>query len=119
MVYRFYCIWENKKRDKTGTMEGFEHAYDDDLTDRQVCLFPGCSFVYYMTNNKVECTIQVHLLIANFWRTVNAWEASRYMYHKIVRRCYLPVVVETAIYHLKPLWSLWLARLKHRMFHVH
>ncbi|KAF2426568.1 MFS transporter [Tothia fuscella] len=34
MVYRFYCIWENKRRDKTGK-EGFEHAYEDDLTDRK------------------------------------------------------------------------------------
>jgi hypothetical protein len=39
MVYRFYCIWENKKRDKTGVVEGFEHAYDDDLTDRKVRIF--------------------------------------------------------------------------------
>jgi hypothetical protein len=36
MVYRFYCIRENKKRDKTGIVEAFEHAYDDDLTDRKV-----------------------------------------------------------------------------------
>jgi hypothetical protein len=34
IVYRFVCIWENKRRDKTGTMEGFEHAYEDDLTDK-------------------------------------------------------------------------------------
>jgi hypothetical protein len=58
MVYRFYCIWENKRRDKTGTLEAFEHgknikgtlicietdfvilAYDDDLTDRKVRLHP-------------------------------------------------------------------------------
>lgn len=58
MVYRFYCIWENKRRDKTGTLEGYEHgeempvvvfmcneanfdilAYDDDLTDRKVYFF--------------------------------------------------------------------------------
>jgi hypothetical protein len=36
MVYRFYCIWENKKRDKTGLMEGYDHAYEDDMTDRMV-----------------------------------------------------------------------------------
>lgn len=36
MVYRFYCIWENKKRDKSGQLEGFDHAYEDDLTDRKV-----------------------------------------------------------------------------------
>ncbi|KAF2181600.1 MFS transporter [Zopfia rhizophila CBS 207.26] len=34
IVYRFVCIWENRRRDKTGTMEGFEHAYEDDLTDK-------------------------------------------------------------------------------------
>ncbi|EHY54984.1 hypothetical protein HRR83_005758 [Exophiala dermatitidis] len=33
LVYRFVCVWENKKRDRAGTMEGFEHAYEDDLTD--------------------------------------------------------------------------------------
>jgi MFS family permease len=36
LVYRFVCVWENLKRDKTGTLEGFEHAYDDDLTDMKV-----------------------------------------------------------------------------------
>lgn len=36
IVYRFVCIWENKKRDKAGTAEGFDHAYEDDLTDRKV-----------------------------------------------------------------------------------
>lgn len=36
MVYRFYCVWENKRRDRTGTAEAFDHAYEDDLTDRKV-----------------------------------------------------------------------------------
>lgn len=36
IIYRYYCMWENQKRDKTGTLEAFEHAYDDDLTDRKV-----------------------------------------------------------------------------------
>jgi hypothetical protein len=35
VVYRYVCIWENQKRDKTGTLEGFEHAYEDDLTDKR------------------------------------------------------------------------------------
>lgn len=35
IVYRYVCIWENRKRDRTGTMEGFENAYDDDLTDKK------------------------------------------------------------------------------------
>ncbi|KAK4447413.1 major facilitator superfamily domain-containing protein [Podospora aff. communis PSN243] len=34
LVYRFLCVWENHRRDKAGTLEGFDHAYEDDLTDR-------------------------------------------------------------------------------------
>ena len=37
LSYRFFCSWENKRRDKSGTNEGFEHANDDDLTDKTVC----------------------------------------------------------------------------------
>ncbi|KAF1358167.1 MFS general substrate transporter [Lizonia empirigonia] len=33
VVYRYVCIWENRRRDKSGTMEGYDNAYDDDLTD--------------------------------------------------------------------------------------
>ncbi|OBT43615.1 hypothetical protein VE00_05249 [Pseudogymnoascus sp. WSF 3629] len=32
-AYRVVCILDNRKRDKSGIMEGFEHAYEDDLTD--------------------------------------------------------------------------------------
>lgn len=35
IVYRFVCVWDNRKRDRSGTLEGFEHAYEDDLTDRK------------------------------------------------------------------------------------
>lgn len=35
IIYRFICAWENKKRDKTGVAEGFEHAYEDDSTDKK------------------------------------------------------------------------------------
>jgi len=31
---------ENKNRDRTGTLEAFENAYEDDLTDRKVSLPP-------------------------------------------------------------------------------
>lgn len=31
--YRFICDRENKKRDKSGVEEAFDHAYEDDLTD--------------------------------------------------------------------------------------
>jgi hypothetical protein len=33
IVYRIICVRENKKRDSTGTVEAFENAYDDDMTD--------------------------------------------------------------------------------------
>lgn len=36
LVYRGLCMWMNRKRDRTGVMEGFEHAYEDDLTDVKV-----------------------------------------------------------------------------------
>ncbi|KZM21647.1 transmembrane transport [Ascochyta rabiei] len=32
-VYRYVCIWENRRRDKSGTMEGFDNGYNGDLTD--------------------------------------------------------------------------------------
>lgn len=36
LVYRILCSMENRRRDKMGTVEGFEHAYEDDLTDKMV-----------------------------------------------------------------------------------
>jgi hypothetical protein len=58
IVYRYVCVWENRKRDKAGTMENYDNgkfaplkplvwvatitsadsgiAYDDDLTDKKV-----------------------------------------------------------------------------------
>ncbi|KAK4939807.1 hypothetical protein LTR10_019980 [Elasticomyces elasticus] len=38
IVYRFVCIRENRKRDQTGTLEAFDHAYEDDLTDKKIVL---------------------------------------------------------------------------------
>ncbi|KAJ4130493.1 hypothetical protein NW754_009546 [Fusarium falciforme] len=38
IVYRFLCVWSNRKRDAAGVMEGFDHAYDDDLTDKKASL---------------------------------------------------------------------------------
>ncbi|QPC72042.1 hypothetical protein HYE68_002794 [Fusarium pseudograminearum] len=35
LVYRCLCMWSNSKRDKSGTTEGFDHAYEDDLTDKK------------------------------------------------------------------------------------
>lgn len=37
LVYRFVCIWENKRRDAAGVMEGFDDAFNDDFTDKKVC----------------------------------------------------------------------------------
>ncbi|KFX99612.1 hypothetical protein O988_03757 [Pseudogymnoascus sp. VKM F-3808] len=34
-MYRVVCALDNRKRDKSGIMEGYEHAYEDDLTDRK------------------------------------------------------------------------------------
>lgn len=36
LVYRYLSMWENKRRDKAGILENYEHAYDDDLTDTMV-----------------------------------------------------------------------------------
>lgn len=36
LAYRFLCIWQNKRRDATGIMEGTDHAFEDDLTDQKV-----------------------------------------------------------------------------------
>lgn len=34
IVYRYLCIWDNENRDKSST-EGFENAFEDDLTDKR------------------------------------------------------------------------------------
>ncbi|KAJ5690689.1 hypothetical protein N7462_005081, partial [Penicillium macrosclerotiorum] len=34
LIYRFVCVWENRKRDESGISEGYEHAYQDDMTDK-------------------------------------------------------------------------------------
>lgn len=36
VIYRFLCVRENRKRDNSGIQEGFDHAYEDDLTDKMV-----------------------------------------------------------------------------------
>ncbi|KAL1959131.1 hypothetical protein VTO42DRAFT_2918 [Malbranchea cinnamomea] len=33
IVYRYVALYINRKRDKAGTLEGFDHAFEDDLTD--------------------------------------------------------------------------------------
>jgi hypothetical protein len=39
VIYRFVCLHDNKKRDATGVLEGFENAYQDDLTDKTVSIY--------------------------------------------------------------------------------
>jgi hypothetical protein len=34
LAYSWVCRMENKKRDAEGVPEGFDHAYEDDLTDK-------------------------------------------------------------------------------------
>lgn len=36
LVYRFNCVWDNNRRESSGNTEGFDHAYEDDLTDKKV-----------------------------------------------------------------------------------
>lgn len=36
LIYRFICLWENRRRDESGTSEAYENAYQDDLTDKTV-----------------------------------------------------------------------------------
>lgn len=36
VVYRYVCIYHNHRRDKSGTTEQFDHAYEDDMTDIKV-----------------------------------------------------------------------------------
>jgi hypothetical protein len=43
IVYHLYCVWENRTRDKVGTMEDYEHAYEDGPTDRKASVFILCS----------------------------------------------------------------------------
>lgn len=35
VIYRYLCVWENARRDKTCS-EGYDHAYEDDVTDTKV-----------------------------------------------------------------------------------
>lgn len=41
LIYRFVCVWKNGKRDDSGIPEGYEHAYQDTLTDKTVSVGLG------------------------------------------------------------------------------
>ncbi|WJG35096.1 major facilitator superfamily domain-containing protein [Fusarium oxysporum Fo47] len=50
LVYRVLCMWSNSKRDKSGTTEGFDHAYEDDLTDKKNSSAIGSTSVHDSRN---------------------------------------------------------------------
>lgn len=41
LAYRYVCLADNRRRDRAGFMESFEHAYEDDLTDLKVSVTAG------------------------------------------------------------------------------
>lgn len=57
VFYRYLCIWENKQRDKAGVLEAFEHAYEDDVTDRKVCFsnLGGAKITYVLPMLTCTC----------------------------------------------------------------
>ena len=36
LVYLSICVWQNKRRDALGEAEAFDHAFEDDVTDKKV-----------------------------------------------------------------------------------
>lgn len=50
LVYRYVCIWENRRRDNAGIAESYDHAYEDDMTDLKVRINCGLSS---MTSDKL------------------------------------------------------------------
>lgn len=40
LAYRVVCVYQNRKRDRSGIAESFEHAFEDDLTDKRVSTLP-------------------------------------------------------------------------------
>ena len=63
IAYRFVCIWENSRRDKTGTLEGFEHAYEDDKTDKTVSAELILLVTRCEANLSPEPSIPIHHII--------------------------------------------------------
>lgn len=56
-VYRFLCVYSNKKRDREGTEENFDNAYEDDFTDRTVQLPRVFSLRVMIATNRSVCRI--------------------------------------------------------------
>ena len=57
LVYRYVCVWENKRRDKLGN-EAFDHAYEDDLTDMKVSI-DQVRLIRCLLTKLAEPTVQV------------------------------------------------------------
>ena len=49
IVYRFVCQRENERRDATGQLEAYDHAYEDDWTDRKVWFYTPSFRKYQLT----------------------------------------------------------------------
>lgn len=66
VIYRGICVWLNRKRDQAGVEEGFEHAYEDDLTDLKVRSFQVQELMLLLcckTNNpRIEPAVPLHLV---------------------------------------------------------
>ena len=45
LIYRIICAVENRRRDRMGTPEDFDHAFEDDLTDKMVSVVSSWSLV--------------------------------------------------------------------------
>jgi hypothetical protein len=60
---------ENRRRDKMGTVEGFEHAYEDDLTDKMVSELGSSlgSFIDRRTEYAIPLFIMRVATIGRFW----------------------------------------------------
>lgn len=66
LAYRYVCLHYNRKRDRAGFMESFEHAYEDDLTDMKVSLRqPGYSRLPPVA--PLAHHVYVRTLISDIW----------------------------------------------------
>lgn len=50
LVCRLICVRQNRKRDDSGTSEGYENAYQDDLTDKTVRSAPCWAAALYLND---------------------------------------------------------------------
>lgn len=62
VIYRLICQHDNRKRDREGVHEGFDHAFEDP-TDKVVCLRFGQSCSRVFADLLTEQTIPIYHLI--------------------------------------------------------